>query len=403
MERGRIRGRRKEKVYERERMFFLYMWSKSAECAKLDRQTSRQVFSAMQQTKRIVLTGGGSAGHVTPNLALVPRLRSLGYEVHYIGGDGIEKTLVENMGDIPFYVISTGKLRRYFSMKNFTDPFRILKGIHQSKKLMKEIAPSVVFSKGGFVSVPVIRAAASRHIPVVLHESDATLGLANRISLKKCSVICTSFEATAKALGDKGVYTGSPLRDELFAGSRRRGAAFLGFDESKPTMMVMGGSLGCAALNDAIKEAMDDLLAVFQIVHIRGKGNLDASLQGKPGYRQFEYIYDQLPDVFALSDIALSRAGANAIFEFIRAELPAVLVPLPGSGTSRGDQVANAKYFGRRGCFEVIEQERLTPQLLVDTLRKLYVGRDQYRRKMRSLGLADANGHIIQVIQDSSL
>lgn len=355
----------------------------------------------MAASKRIVLTGGGSAGHVTPNLALVPRLRALGYEVHYIGGNGIEKTLVENVGDIPYYAISTGKLRRYFSMQNFTDPFRIIKGIHQSKKLMKTIRPNVVFSKGGFVSVPVIRAAASRRIPVILHESDSTLGLANRISLRKCSVICTSFEATAKALGDKGVYTGSPLRDELFEGNAMRGAAFLGFDPEKPTMMVMGGSLGCAALNDAMSDSMEALLSTFQIVHIRGKGNLDPKMQHVPGYRQFEYIYEQLPDVFALSDIALSRAGANALFEFIRAELPALLVPLPAS-SSRGDQLANAKYFARRGCFEVIEQEQLTPENMVEALRRLFVGREQYKRNMRDLGLADANGHILRIIQENT-
>lgn len=348
--------------------------------------------------KRIVMTGGGSAGHVTPNLALVKRLRDLGYEIHYIGGNGIEKTLVEAYGDIPFYTISTGKLRRYFSLKNFTDPFRIIKGYFQSKKALKRISPQVVFSKGGFVSVPVIFAASSKHIPVVLHESDSTLGLANKLSLKKCDAICTSFEATAKTLGAKGIYTGSPLRDELFQGDAERGAQWLGFDAYRPTIMVMGGSLGSAALNDAMEKALPRLLERFNIVHIRGKNNLDASLEGIDGYKQFEYIQEQLPDIFALADIAISRAGANALFEFITAQLPALLVPLPASA-SRGDQLHNAKYFASKGCFEVIEQEALDADSLVEATDKLYDQRETYQQHMRDLGISDANGKIIDVIQ----
>ena len=240
--------------------------------------------------KKIILTGGGSAGHVTPNLALLPQLQAEGIEVHYIGtADGIERTIVSERSDITYHVISSGKLRRYFSWKNFTDPFRVLRGMFQARRIMREVKPAAVFSKGGFVSVPVVIAAHGKHIPVVTHESDYTPGLANKINAKFADKICVTFEDTLSHVGAKGVHTGTPIRPELYEGDKERGLSFLGFDDKKPILLVMGGSLGAAAVNDAVRAALPKLLLSYDIVHLCGKGKVEESL-AQPGYRQFEYV-----------------------------------------------------------------------------------------------------------------
>ena len=273
--------------------------------------------------KRIVLTGGGTAGHVTPNIALLPRLRSEDYEIFYIGStEGIEKKLIQAQG-IPYYGISSGKLRRYFDVKNFTDPFRVLKGFAQASKLMKQLKPDVVFSKGGFVSVPVVMAARRRHIPVICHESDLTPGLANKLSMPSATKVCCNFPETIPYLPKgKAVLTGCPIRQELRQGSKASALAMTGFNEEKPVLMVMGGSLGAVAVNQAVRDALPELLKQFQIVHLCGKGKLDESLVGTPGYIQYEYIQDELANLFALCDVVVSRAGANAICELLALRKP---------------------------------------------------------------------------------
>ena len=244
--------------------------------------------------KKIVLTGGGTAGHVTPNIALLPKLRELGYEIHYIGSyDGIEKKLIADF-DIPYYGISTGKLRRYFDVKNFTDPFRVVKGFAEAKKILKQIKPDIVFSKGGFVSVPVVLAAGHKRIPVIIHESDMTPGLANKLAIKKATKVCHNFPETAKYLGAKAVHTGSPIRAELFTGDKIAALDKCGFTANKPVIMVTGGSLGAENVNRLVREALPELLPDFQIAHLCGKGKLDESLVGTSGYAQFEYISDCL-------------------------------------------------------------------------------------------------------------
>ena len=346
--------------------------------------------------KKIILTGGGSAGHVTPNLALLPQLQAEGIEVHYIGtADGIERTIVSERSDITYHVISSGKLRRYFSWKNFTDPFRVLRGMFQARRIMREVKPAAVFSKGGFVSVPVVIAAHGKHIPVVTHESDYTPGLANKINAKFADKICVTFEDTLSHVGAKGVHTGTPIRPELYEGDKERGLSFLGFDDKKPILLVMGGSLGAAAVNDAVRAALPKLLASYDIVHLCGKGKVEESL-AQPGYRQFEYVNEELPDVFAATDIVVSRAGANAVFEFLALSKPALLIPLPRSA-SRGDQILNAGYFARKGFAMVLEQESLTPETLLDAVNDLYDRRLSFIATMSAEPLADGTDEVLAV------
>ncbi|MBR0085115.1 MAG: undecaprenyldiphospho-muramoylpentapeptide beta-N-acetylglucosaminyltransferase [Lachnospiraceae bacterium] len=332
--------------------------------------------------KKIVLTGGGTAGHVTPNIALIPRLKELGYEIHYIGSkDGIEKELIGNQG-IPYYEVSTGKLRRYFDLKNFSDPFRILKGLSESKKLMKKIQPDIVFSKGGFVAVPVVFAANSKHVPVIIHESDMTPGLANKLCISKASKICCNFPETMQYLpAEKAVLSGSPIRKELFEGSREAGLAFCGFTGNKPVILIIGGSLGSVAVNNAVRHALDKILKDYDIIHLCGKGNLDTSLEGTNGYRQYEYIEGELKDLMAAADLVISRAGANAICELLALKKPHILVPLPADA-SRGDQLLNADSFKKQGFSYVLAEGDLSDETLLGAISHVAANRETYIEAM---------------------
>ena len=279
--------------------------------------------------KKIILTGGGTAGHVTPNIALLPALKEAGYEVEYIGSyNGMEKELIEKEG-IPYHGISSGKLRRYFDWKNFSDPFRVIHGYGQARSLIKKIKPAIIFSKGGFVSVPVVLAAKSLHVPAIIHESDMTPGLANRIAMRGAVKICCNFPETLKYLPEgKGVLTGSPIRQQLLHGDRQKALEFTGLPGEKPILLIIGGSLGSVFINNAVRGALDELLERFEIIHLCGKGNLDHSLDGKKGYVQYEYISKELPDLFAAADLVISRAGANAICELLALHKPNILIPL---------------------------------------------------------------------------
>lgn len=350
--------------------------------------------------KKIILTGGGSAGHVTPNLALLPQLLAEGIEVHYIGtADGIERTILSERKDVTYHIISSGKLRRYFSWKNFTDPFRVMRGLFQARRVMREVKPAAVFSKGGFVSVPVVIAAHGKHIPVVTHESDYTPGLANKINAKFADKICVTFEDTLAHVGAKGVHTGTPIRPELYQGDKERGLAFLGFDDEKPVLLIMGGSLGASVVNDAVRAALPKLLISYDIVHLCGRGKVEERLN-QPGYRQFEYVNEELPDVLAATDVVVSRAGANAVFEFLALSKPALLIPLPRSA-SRGDQILNAGYFARKGFAMVLEQESLTPETLLDAVNDLYDRRLSFIATMSAEPLADGTDEVLAVIRNA--
>ena len=322
--------------------------------------------------KRIILTGGGTAGHVTPNIALLPRLKELGYDIHYIGSyTGIEKDLIKQF-EIPYHGISSGKLRRYFSVQNFTDPFRVLKGFREANKLIKELNPDVIFSKGGFVSVPVVMAGKRRHVPTIIHESDMTPGLANKISIPSATKVCCNFPETLEHLPkEKAVLTGSPIRQELLEGSRSAALEFCGLTDDKPVILIIGGSLGSVAVNNAVRSVLPELLKDFHVIHLCGKGKMDDSLKSLKGYVQFEYIQNQLKDLFALTDVVISRAGANAICELLALHKPNLLIPL-SANASRGDQILNARSFERQGFSIVLEEEELNKDTLLDSIHKLY-------------------------------
>lgn len=350
--------------------------------------------------KRIILTGGGTAGHVTPNIALVPRLRELGYDIQYIGSyDGIEKKLIEEMG-IPYHGIASGKLRRYFDLKNFSDPFRVAKGFFQAKKLMKKLQPDIVFSKGGFVTVPVVQAAKSHHVPVIIHESDMTPGLANRLAIPAASKVCCNFPETIPHLpAGKAVVTGSPIREELRSGNRLAAMKFCNFAAGKPVLLVIGGSLGSVAVNKAIRSILPQLLDSFHVIHLCGKGNVDQELTGTPGYVQFEYIKEELADLFALADIVVSRAGANAICELLELRKPNLLIPL-SAAASRGDQILNAESFRKQGFSEVLQEEEITPKLLLSKIEALYENRQTYIAAMETSNASNAIETIISLIEE---
>lgn len=350
-------------------------------------------------SKKIVFTGGGTAGHVTPNIALFPRIKEMGYEIAYMGSyDGIERKLIEDF-QIPYYGIATGKLRRYFDPKNFSDPFRVLKGRAEARKYLKEIKPDVVFSKGGFVSVPVVRAAASLGIPCIVHESDMTPGLANKLCIPVAKKVCCNFPETFKLLpSEKAVLTGSPIREELLKGNKQTAYELCGFDSSKPVIMVIGGSQGSAAINQAVRDALPELLKDFQIVHLCGKEKMDNLLLTTKGYKQFEYITGELKDIFAMADIVISRAGANAISELLALKKPNLLIPLP-SGSSRGDQILNAKSFEAQGYSMVVDEDDLTKKLLVEKIQELYFTRNTYMDAMNKSSQRDAIGTITELIE----
>lgn len=352
--------------------------------------------------KRIILTGGGTAGHVTPNIALLPGLKNLGYDIHYIGSyEGIEKNLIEQFG-IPYHGISSGKLRRYFSVQNFTDPFRVLKGFGEARKLIKTLKPDVIFSKGGFVSVPVVLAGKQCHVPTIIHESDMTPGLANRLAIPSATKVCCNFPETLSHLPkEKAVLTGSPIRKELLIGDRAAALEFCGLTDGKPVILIIGGSLGSVVVNNAVRAILPELLKDFQVIHLCGKGKIDESLQNLKGYVQFEYIQDELKDLFALSDLVISRAGANAICELLALHKPNLLIPL-SANASRGDQILNARSFERQGYSIVLEEEELTSSVLLDAVLKLYREKDAYIKAMQQSKQQDSVQTILDLIQKVS-
>ena len=346
--------------------------------------------------KRIVLTGGGTAGHVSPNQALIPLLLAEGWEIHYIGTkNGIERTLIEPTEGVTYHAVSSGKLRRYFDLKNFTDPFRVIAGAFQSFSIIRKLKPAVVFSKGGFVSVPVVVGAALCGVPVVMHESDITPGLANKLCKPFAKAVCTTFPECARLLGDKGIETGTPLRAQIFSGTRERGLALSGFSGERPVLMMIGGSLGAQTVNAVLREALPELTKRFDVLHVCGKGNIAPELEGLPGYRQFEYLTDELPDAFACADILLSRAGSNSLSEILALHKPALLIPYH---SGRGDQVLNANSLKARGLAHVMLQSELTAQSLPHALDALWEDRELLVQRMSALPDADGTQAVLAQI-----
>jgi UDP-N-acetylglucosamine--N-acetylmuramyl-(pentapeptide) pyrophosphoryl-undecaprenol N-acetylglucosamine transferase len=356
--------------------------------------------------KRIVFTGGGSAGHVTPNIAIMEVFLKEGWEIHYIGTkDGIEKRLIEKIKGVKYHEINAGKLRRYKSIENLKDPFRVIHGVGQSIAIINRIKPDVIFSKGGFVSVPVVMGAWVNRVPAIIHECDFTPGLANKIAIPFAKKVCVTFPDTLKHLkSNKGVCTGTPIRKELLLGNKEKGYKMCGFqlnqseNVNKPVITMVGGSLGAKSINECLRKVIDKLTVDFNVIHICGKGNLDAALNRIDGYKQFEYLSEELPDVLAASDIIISRAGANSIFEFLALKKPNLLIPLPISA-SRGDQILNALYFEKCGYSKVLKQEEMNEKTLLHNIYDLYENRRFYRNNMKENDKIDSVREIVEVIK----
>ena len=349
--------------------------------------------------KKIILTGGGTAGHVLPNITLMPILRELGFEIHYVGShDGIERGLVE-FHDVPYHGISSGKLRRYFDLKNFTDVFRIIKGVWDSYRVLGRIKPDIIFSKGGFVVVPLIFAAKLRRVKVIIHESDLTPGLANRLVEPIATKVLVSFPETLKYVPkNKSILTGVPVRGDLASASKEEGMRFLEFDENgKPLLLVTGGSQGSAAINAFVREVLPKLLEDFRVVHLCGRGNLSGI--NLDGYKEYEVLNKDLPHVLMAADIVVSRAGANTLFELLVLKKPNLLIPLT-LGQSRGDQIINAQSFKERG-FSALLDEKFLSEKFLDEVRDLYINRDKYVEAMSKVELGNAALEIINVIVET--
>ena len=350
--------------------------------------------------KKIVLTGGGTLGHVTPHLALIPRLREAGYEIHYIGTEnGMEAPKMRAVEGVTYHAVKSGKLRRYFSWQNFTDPFRVIAGAFQSARLMGKIRPDVVFSKGGFVAVPVVFGAWLHRIPVLCHESDLTPGLANKLCKPFARRFATTFPECAAALGKKAEMTGTPLRRELFSGSREEGLRKAGLDGEKPVLLMMGGSSGAQSVNACLRAALDGLGADFDVLHVCGKGNLDPALDGRKGYTQVEFLDADLPDMLAAADIVLSRAGANALCEFQALGRPMLLIPYP-KGASRGDQILNARSLEKRGLCRVLMQEDMTKETLEKAVRDTWADREALTAALKNAPPADGTERVLEMIEE---
>ena len=354
--------------------------------------------------KKILMTGGGTAGHVTPNIALMPTLRNAGYEISYIGSyEGIEKRLIEEQG-IPYYGISSGKLRRYFDPKNFSDPFKVIKGLGQSIGLLRKIKPDIVFSKGGFVSVPVILAAKFCGIPAIIHESDITPGLANKIAIPSATKVCCNFPETLKYLPkEKACFTGSPIRQELLTGDANAALKFCKLPaKTKPVLLIIGGSTGSKVINTIVRASLPSLLKNYLIIHLCGKNNLDPSLKDTTGYVQLEYAGKELADIFALSDIVISRAGANAIFELLALRKPNILIPL-SAAASRGDQILNANSFKASGYSYVLEEEKLSMETLQQAISEVEEHKESYITAMKNSQTQNSIQTIFELIETTAV
>lgn len=354
-------------------------------------------------SKKIILTGGGSAGHVTPNLALIEKLKAAQWDIHYIGtANGIEKQLIAPTG-ITYHTISTGKLRRYFSWQNFIDPFKLIYGVIKSTYFCLTIKPHIIFSKGGFVSLPVVIAGWLTRTPVLLHESDATPGLANKLSFPFAKKIFLTFADTARFFKDKNklIISGTPIREQLFTGDKNKGLAFTQLSGDKPIILIMCGSLGSVLINKAIRETLPELLKQFSIIHLCGKNNIDPALKDEKDYRQYEYINKELADIFACSDLVISRSGANSLYELLALKKLAILIPL-SKKASRGDQIDNAKFAAKHNLSLVLQEEELSKENLLQKINDAFTKQTEFKTALDAFKMQDSLTIIMQEINQLS-
>lgn len=349
---------------------------------------------------RVVVTGGGTAGHVLPAIPVMERLLADGCEVHFVGStSGLEQRLLGDLA-VAFHAVSSGKLRRYFSVQNLLDAGRVPLGIVQAWRLLRRLRPQVVFSKGGFAAVPAVLAGWLNRTPVVAHESDLTPGLANRLSMPLAASLCVNFEPTAaRATAKRVVVTGTPLRRQLQDGDAEAGRVLLGLrDEAKPMLLVVGGSSGAAHLNAVLRDALPQLLAEYCVAHVCGPGQLDSALGERAGYAQREYVGDEWGHVIAAADLVISRAGANALWEWLALGKPHLLVPLPRTA-SRGDQIENAAFSAQRGWSVVVAEDELNATTLVAELAKLRDLAPTIRQRLRAFAQHDSVALIVRELE----
>lgn len=340
----------------------------------------------------IVLTGGGTAGHVMAHVAILDKLKQTFDRVCYVGSDGIEKTLMQDKVD--YFTIPVVKYNRKFDLNNLLIPKKLAHSVSVATSVLKELAPNVIFSKGGYVSLPVMIAAHRLKIPVITHESDFSLGLTNKLQAKKCDMVLTTFEETSEKLTN-GVFVGSPIRTELFNQNKSEALKLFGFTNDKPVLLVFGGSLGSKKINEALDQALIDLLADFQVLHLCGKGNMTNRAIDK-GYKRTEYVSD-MAKAYSVCDLAVSRAGSNSCCELMALKIPTLFIPL-SKKVSRGDQIQNAEYFFKRKMCHILYEENLTSNALVNEIRLLYNDSEGLKKAINNYKHTYANDTIIQIL-----
>lgn len=351
-------------------------------------------------SKNIVFTGGGTAGHVTPNIALIEILKQKRWNINYIASkNGIERKIISEL-NIPYSYVRSGKLRRYFSWQNFLDPFNLLFGVFKAYFLLRKLKADIIFSKGGFVALPVVIAGFLNRIPVIIHESDITPGLANRLSFPFANKICINFAETGKYIkySKKIEVTGTPIREKLLQGNKEEGLRMCGFNHNLPCLLVMGGGLGSIAINKVIRESLPKLTQKYQVIHLCGINNIDEAYKDVKNYRQFEYVNKEMADLFAASDIVVSRAGANSVCEILALQKPHVFIPLSAK-VSRGDQIQNANYFAKQGISIILEEEKLSQISLLNSIAECEANSDIIVKKMQALNTYSSGAIIFNILQ----
>lgn len=344
--------------------------------------------------KRIVFTGGGTAGHIIPNLAIIEELKD--YKIYYLGSNGMEKELVKNNPQITYIEIPIVKFKRSLSPSNLLLPFKLIKAINKTKSILKEIQPDLIFSKGGYVSIPPCLAGNSLKIPIITHESDLSIGLANKIIAKKAKYLCCSFKSTAENYGRNAIHTGSPVRKKITYGNKEIVIKRHKLTSKKPVILIVGGSLGAQVINEVIWNNIPALCKEYTILHIVGKNKTNLNINN-PNYYQIEFASD-IENYFACADIVISRAGSNTIFELLSIHKPMILIPLPKSTHSRGDQVDNAKYFEENKLAKVIEQSELNINKLNNEIKHLLRNRNQIIATMQNYKNSRGNAKILELI-----
>ena len=340
--------------------------------------------------KKIIFTGGGTGGHIMPNIAIMEEIKN-DFKIAYIGSkNGMEKDIIKN---VPYFEITTCKLKRSLNLSNLLIPFKLIKGYFDAKKILKKEKPDLVFSKGGYVSVPVIYASKSLKIPVISHESDYTLGLANKLTSKIAKAVCTSFEDTAKSLKN-GVYTGSPIRKELLNGNKDKIKNKLYLKQNLPTLLIVGGSLGSKTINEIVEKQKKELCKKFNVVHITGK---NSKTKSDKNYNAVEYT-SQIGDFYDLADVVITRGGSNVLFELLALKKPMLIVPLEKG--SRGDQMLNANIFEKQHLALVARESELLKDenLLLTKLEQLLKNKNEYVKNMKTKQIV-GNKRIVEQIK----